>query len=154
MAITLESSLLCQCKPEHIWKHFQDIAQWPASVPRVIGNASWTEGEPWQKGSKFGMRLLKPMPMNARPEIIECNPPTEVHWMSAGTSISMEQWFRFEQQAEGTTKISAKQEFTGPMTFMFGDTVQKQVLAMYDEWLGALKQQAEQTASEEAAASV
>lgn len=151
MAISLEHSVLAECKPEHVWKHFQDITLWPASVPRVIGDASWTEGEPWQKGSKFKMKLLQPMPMYARPEIVDCNPASDVHWIAAGSAVTAEQWFRFDSQEDGKTRVSAKQEFSGPMTFMFGETIQKQIAQMYEEWLGVLKQQGEQTALAETA---
>jgi hypothetical protein len=150
MAITLEHSVLAQCRPEHVWKHFEDITQWPQSIPAVIGNAAWTDGAPWLKGSKFQMKLLQPMPMNARPEIVECNPMQDVHWIAPGSAVTAEQWFRFDLQEDGTTKVSARQEFSGPMTFMFGATIQKQIAEMYEQWLGSLKKQGEQTAREEA----
>lgn len=149
MAITLEHSVLAQCRPEHVWKHFEDITRWPESIPNVVGNASWTDGDPWLKGSKFQMKLLQPMPMYARPEIVECNPMQDVHWIAAGSAVTAEQWFRFEPQDDGTTRVSARQEFSGPMTFMFGETIQKQITQMYVEWLGTLKRQGEQSALEE-----
>ena len=66
-------------------------------------------------------------------------------WIKAnGTSVTAEQWFTFEPQADGTTRLSARQTFDGPMTFMFGESIQKQITAMYDEWLNTLKTQAEQ----------
>src|SRR5689334_17435622 len=123
MAITIDRSLVAVCKPEHVWRRFQDLARWPEAVPRVIGSAFWTVGEPWCPGSRFEMRLLQPMPTTARPEIIMCTPSAHVHWMAAGSSLSQEQWFRFEEMPEGTTRISAVEEFTGPMTFLFGETI-------------------------------
>ncbi|HWR35967.1 MAG TPA: SRPBCC family protein [Clostridia bacterium] len=151
MSIKLQHSVVAQCKPEHVWRHFQDITRWPESVPKVIGNASWTEGEPWATGSKFQMKLLQPMPMYVKPEVKECDAPTAVHWLAPGSAVQSEQWFTFDMQPDETTTITARQEFSGPMTFMFGETIQKQIVEMYAQWMDSLKQQAEQTAREEAA---
>ncbi len=151
MSIKLEYSTIARCRPEHVWQHFQHIENWPSAVPKVIGNASWTEGAPWQKGSKFSMKLLQPMPMYAKPEIVEVNAPTFVHWIAPGSAVTAKQWFTFETLPDGTTQMTARQEFDGPMTFMFGDTIQKQIRGMYEEWMGALKSQAEATAQAEAA---
>lgn len=153
MAIKLEHSTNARCRPEHIWQHFQQIENWPAAVPKVIGNAAWTEGEPWQKGSRFSMKLLQPMPMYAKPEIVEVNAPTSVHWVAPGTAVTAKQWFTFEAQPDGTTQMTARQEFEGPMTFMFGETIQRQIRGMYEEWMGVLKSQAEATAQAETTAS-
>lgn len=151
MAIKLEHSTTAQCTPEHIWRHFQKIEDWPAAVPKVIGSAAWTDGDPWQKGSKFNMKLLQPMPMYVKPEIMECNPPLAVHWVASGSAVTAKQWFSFEPQPDGSTKLTARQEFEGPMTFMFGETIQKQIVAMYQEWMEALKGQAEASARAESA---
>jgi hypothetical protein len=151
MALTIEHSVIAECKPEHVWRHFQDITLWPASIPRVVGEASWTEGDPWQKGSKFQMKLLQPMPLYARPEILDCSPEREVHWIAAGSAVTAEQWFRFDSQDDGKTLLSARQEFTGPMTFLFGETIQRQIRETYEEWLAVLKQQGEQAALSESA---
>ena len=151
MAIQFEHSVQAQCAPEHLWKQFEDITRWSQSVPRVIGEANWTEGEPWVKGSRFQMRVLQPVPMTARPEILECTPARDVHWIANGSAVTAEQWFLFDPQDDGTTRVTAKQEFSGPMTFMFGETIQKQIAQMYVEWLGALKAEAEQSALSETA---
>ena len=146
MAINLEHSTIARCAPKFIWKHFSQIETWPTSVPKVIGQAAWTEGQPWQKGSKFSMKLLQPMPMYAKPEVIECNAPTFVHWIAPGTAVTQKQWFTFEPQSDGSTKMTARMEFDGPMTFMFGKSIQSQIIDMYKEWMEALRVQAEASA--------
>jgi hypothetical protein len=144
LMITLHNSLSTSASPETLWRHFSDIAQWPATVPSIIGSAKWESGEPWRSGSRFSMKLLKPMPVYFSPEVLEAAPPNTAHWIARGTSVTAEQWFSFDLQPDGTTRISARQNFDGPMTFMFGESIQKQITAMYDEWLNILKTQAEQ----------
>ncbi len=141
--IKLENSVVAECSPEELWKHFQDIGNWPATVPAIIGAAKWESGEPWQPGSKFSMKLLKPMPVYFTPEVLEVSAPNLVHWIARGSAVTAEQWFTFEAQGNGSTKITARQTFDGPMTFMFGETVQKQITEMYQEWMNVLKGQAE-----------
>ncbi len=84
------------------------------------------------------------MPVYFSPEVLDSSAPNSVHWIARGNSVTAEQWFIFEAQADGTTRLSTRQTFDGPMTFMFGETIQKQISAMYDEWLNALRTQAEQ----------
>ena len=142
--IQLQNSVIARCTPETLWQHFSDITQWPSTVPSIVGSAKWESGEPWHPGSRFSMKLLNPMPVYFSPEVLDSSPPNSVHWIARGTSVTAEQWFTFEPQADGTTRLSARQTFDGPMTFMFGETIQKQITAMYDEWLNTLKTQAEQ----------
>jgi hypothetical protein len=142
--IKLENSIQANCSPEDIWREFNDITTWPVNVPSIIGAAKWESGEPWVPGSKFSMKLLKPMPVYFTPEILEATPPNGVHWIARGTAVTAEQWFNFEAQPDGTTKMTARQQFDGPMTFMFGETVQKQISDMYNEWMTIVKNLAEQ----------
>lgn len=141
--IKLENEVIANCSPEAIWFHFNDITQWPVNVPTIIGAARWESGEPWQVGSKFSMKLLKPMPVYFTPEILEFTPPNSIHWIARGTAVTAEQWFNFEAQPDGTTRMTARQQFDGPMTFMFGETVQRQISDMYTEWMNIVKAQAE-----------
>jgi len=141
--IKLENSVVAHCTPEDVWRHFEDVSKWPANVPSIIGAAKWESGEPWKPGSKFSMKLLKPMPVYFTPEIVDAAPPNSVHWIARGSGVTAEQWFHFEAQDDGSTKMTARQHFDGPMTFMFGETVQRQITEMYDEWMNMVKTQAE-----------
>lgn len=142
--IQLENSVLVQATPESLWQHFSDVAQWPSTVPTIIGLAKWESGEPWSPGSRFSMKLLRPMPVYFTPEVLEAAPPNSVHWIARGNAVTAEQWFAFEPQPDGLTKVTARQTFDGPMTFMFGETVQRQITEMFDEWLNVLKSHAEE----------
>ena len=141
--INLENQMIANCSPEQVWANFEDVAKWPTNVPSIIGMAKWESGEPWKPGSKFSMKLLKPMPVYFVPEVLEANPPNSIHWIARGTAVTAEQWFTFEGQPDGTTQMTARQSFDGPMTFMFGETVQKQISDMYNEWMNIVKTQAE-----------
>lgn len=141
--IKLENTVVAKATPAEVWAQFEDITKWPTNVPSIIGAAKWENGEPWKPGSKFSMKLLKPMPVYFSPEVLDAAPPNSVHWIARGSSVTAEQWFTFEAQPDGSTKMTARQTFDGPMTFMFGETVQRQISAMFDEWMNKVKAQAE-----------
>ncbi len=144
----LEYSTVANCKPEHIWQAFQHVEEWP-NWSSVLSNTHWLEGEPWATGSKFQMQILQPIPVTFRPEIMECAPPGFVHWIGKTTAITAEQWFSFETQPNGTTLIKTWQEFSGPASFMFGESVRMAITNIYVDLFRSLKEAAEKRAHAE-----
>ncbi len=150
MAFTLEYSTAAKCKPEHIWKFFSEMEQW-AWWNRVVGNCRWLDGQPWQKGSRFHMELLKPRNMTFQPVILECTPPHKVGWVGRKPGFVGEHWFSFEEQPDGTTLMKQWENLSGFLTMFFGDGIRKQTVAAYAAWFEALKFEAERVAREEKA---
>lgn len=145
MSMRLEYATVANCKPEHIWQAFQHVESWP-SWSSVIANTHWIEGQPWQPGSKFQMQILQPIPVTFRPEIIECNAPGYVHWIGKTTALNAEQWFSFAEQPDGTTDMKTWQEFSGPASFMFGESVRNAIVNIYVDLFRSLKEEAEKLA--------
>ena len=152
MSIHLEYSTTAKCRPEHIWKKFEVLDQW-AWWNKVISRSRWIEGQPWQKGSRFEMELARPRPMKAKPVIIESAPPTKVAWVGKGKGVTGEHWFSFELQPDGTTLMKTWEEFSGLTTIFFGSGLRQGIVKMYQDWLEALKFEAERIAREERARS-
>lgn len=141
----LEYATVANCKPEHIWKAFQHVEEWPR-WSSVIANTGWTEGQPWAAGSRFQMQILQPLPVTFRPRIIEVAPPGYVHWIGETTALNAEQWFSFKEQPDGTTLIKTWQEFSGPASFMFGESVRTAITNIYVDLFRSLKEEAEKNA--------
>ena len=142
MPFRLEYSTVANCKPEHIWQAFQHVELWP-EWSSVIANTQWLEGEPWAMGSRFQMQILQPIPVTFRPRIIECTPPGFVHWIGETTAVNAEQWFSFDLQPDGTTLMKTWQEFSGPASFMFGESVRTAITNIYVDLFRSLKEAAE-----------
>lgn len=142
----LEYSTVANCQPDHIWQAFQHVEEWP-KWSSVIANTQWIEGEPWAKDSKFQMQILQPIPVTFRPRILEVSPPGYVHWIGETTAVNAEQWFSFEAQPDGTTLMKTWQEFTGPMSFMFGESVRTTITNIYVDLFRSLKEAAEKLAN-------
>ena len=152
MAIRLEHSTTAKCRPEHIWQKFENLEQW-AWWNRVVGPCKWTSGQPWQKGSRFLMELVKPRSMTVECTVLECAPPGKVAWVGSGFGWKGEHWFAFEAQPDGTTLLRTWEDLSGFVPMFFGDGAKKRTVDAYAAWLDALKVEAERMAREELARS-
>jgi len=152
MSIHLEHSITAKCRPEHVWKKFEALDQW-AWWNKVILRTRWIKGPAWQKGSRFEMELARPKPMKFQPVIIECTPPTRVGWVGKARGLTGEHWFSFELQPDGNTLVKTWEEFSGISTLFLGSGTRQAIVKMYQDWLEALKFEAERIAREELARS-
>lgn len=152
MGIRLEYSTTAKCRPDHIWEKFKDMEQW-AWWNQVVGQAKWLEGEPWRKGSRFHLELVKPRALKFKAVILEADAPNKVAWVGKGSGVTGEHWFSFELQPDGTTLMKTWENFSGPGTLFFGNGMKSAVLKMYEDWFAALKFEAERLAREESARS-
>lgn len=152
MAIRLEYSVTAKCKPEHVWRKFQKLEEWPW-WNRVVGQARWLSGAPWQKGSQFHMETVYPRKMKFSPVVLEASAPNKVGWVGNGFGVRGEHWFSFETQPDGTTLLKTWEDFSGWITLFAGEGLKKSIRAMYRHWLEALKTEAEKIAREEHARS-
>jgi hypothetical protein len=152
MAIRLEAAVTAKCRPEHVWQKFSKIEEWPW-WNKVIGQARWIEGQPWQKGSRFYMELVRPKTFKVQPVILECTPPIKVGWAGKAMGIIAEHWFSFEPQSDGSTLIRTWEDFSGLGTLFVGNGMKQKIVKMYEDWLNALMFEAERLAREEYARS-
>lgn len=150
MPITLEYSTVAKCRPEHVWQKFQKLEEW-AWWNRVIGQARWLSGQPWQKGSQFYMELVRPIDMKFKPVVTTSEPPAKICWVGKGRGVTGEHWFSFEAQPDGTTLIKTWENFSGLSTIFFGSGTRKKIVDMYKIWLDRLKEESEKIAREELA---
>ena len=152
MATRLEYSVTAKCKPEHVWQKFRKLEEWPW-WNRVVGQAHWISGQPWQKGSEFHMELVYPRKVSLKPLILESSPPNKIGWVGKTTGFTGEHWFSFEAQNDGTTLIKTWEDISGWVTAFFGNGMKQSLLTMHKDWLEALKTEAEKIARDESAKS-
>jgi hypothetical protein len=152
MALKFEYSVTAKCKPEHAWEKFSKIEEWPW-WNRVIGQARWLQGQPWQKGSQFYMELVHPRKMTFKPVIIESAPPLKIAWLGKASGFSGEHWFTFEPQPDGSTLLTTWENMSGWKTALLTRVLKRSLHTIYQEWLDALKSEAEKIAREQFARS-
>lgn len=147
MPIRLEYSITANCKPEHAWKKFEKLEEWPW-WNHVIGKTQWLSGGRWQEGGRFTFEMLRPEHRAFKPVIIKSAPPNQIAWVGKAFGITGEHWFSFEPQTGDTTLLKTWEIFSGPLTMFIGAGSQKKIVDFFAAWLGALKEEAEKTARE------
>jgi uncharacterized damage-inducible protein DinB len=124
MSLNIEYAAVAKCTPEHVWQVFEKIELWSRWDPDAIREVRWVSGEPWTKGAKFTIEMLKPMPFKLTPEVLEAQPPFYVHFRGQGSGVTGEQHYIFrwipEQQS---TELRTLQEFSGAPIMFFGDKI-------------------------------
>jgi hypothetical protein len=144
MAIRYHNAVLAACSPENVWQVFRDVDRWP-QWNSAIGRASWSSGEPWQKGSTLEIQVANPASITLHPQIEGVAPPNVVHWIGKQMGVKAEILFRFDPDPAGT-KIECFQEVTGAPTMFVTDRMKAEVTAVFDRWLESLKSEAERVA--------
>jgi uncharacterized damage-inducible protein DinB len=124
MSLSIEYAAIAKCTPEHVWQVFENIELWSRWDPEAIREVRWVSGEPWTKGAKFSIEMLKPMSFKLTPEVLDATPPYYVHFRGQGSGVTGEQHYIFrwmpEQQA---TELRTLQEFSGAPIMFFGDKI-------------------------------
>jgi len=152
MSFRLEYQTVARCKPEHVWQKFAKLEQWSWWLP-VIGQTKWLQGQPWQKGSRFSMELVRPVHKTLQPVILEAATPNKLGWVGTSFGFRGEHWFSFEAQADGTTVLKTWEDSSGLLTALMSAKLKADLLSMHKEWLESLKSEAEKVAREELARS-
>lgn len=151
MSVKLEHSVTAKCKPEHAWQKFQKLDEW-SWWNRAVGASKWIDGQPWQPGSRFQLELAYPKKMTFKSVITESAAPQSIAWKGEGGGIAGTMRFRFEP-AEGGTVLKSEADFSGWKTMLGAGGIQDALRKSFEEWLSALKTEAEKIAREELARS-
>jgi len=128
MSIKLEYAAVAQCRPEHLWRVFEHVEQWPRWAPDAIREVRWVRGQPWTKGAKFTLSLLKPMPFTLTPEVLDADPPIYVRFRGGGSGVTGEQHYIFRYFPESnSTELRTLQEFRGAPLMFFGNSLRSKL---------------------------
>ena len=152
MAVKVEHSVTAKCRPEHAWQKFQKTEEWPW-WNRVIGQAKWTGRQRWQQGSRMLLELAYPKRIALKTTVKESSAAQTVALTAEGSGMSGTIRFRFDALTDGNSTLNAECEFSGWKTALSGGSLEQDFRKAFEEWLGALKTEAEKIAREELARS-
>jgi hypothetical protein len=150
MSLKLEYATIARCGPQHVWRVFQEIEQWPRWDPAAIRSARWVSGTPWTKGSRFEISVIKPMSYTISPEILEVEPPIYLHWRGKGSGVTGEQFFIFKSLPDGTTELRTLQEYSGAPILFLGNKLRQPILDGIAHMFRMIREEAEALAASEA----
>jgi hypothetical protein len=130
MSLTIEYASTAQCRPEHVWQVFHQIELWPRWDPQAIRDVRWVSGEPWTKGAKFSIEMLKPFSFKLTPEVLDVQSPIYVHLQGKGSGVTGVQHFIFkwmpDQQA---TELRTLQQLSGGPISLLGKSLKAPIEA-------------------------
>ena len=146
MSFSIDYSTVARCRPEDVWLVIQDIRRWPQFDPDAIESVNWVAGEPWKKGSRFQIKVRKPISYTLTPEIVEAEKPILIHWKGKGSGVSGEQWFIFRILPDGNTELRTLQEYSGAPLLLLGSRGKSAIEEGVRHVLDRIKKEAETNA--------
>lgn len=130
MSLQIEYAAVARCNPDHVWQVFEQVELWPRWDPQAIREVRWVSGDPWTKGAKFSIEMLKPMSFKLTPEVRDATPPTYVHLSGHGPGVTGEQHYIFRwMPEEQTTELRTLQEFAGASIKLLGKSAKPAIEA-------------------------
>jgi hypothetical protein len=120
-----------QATPAQAWDVYTDWRLWPRFA-NIYGQISWSEGNPWEVGSRMRIEILKPLPAVVDHLIICCEPERELGWIDRSMGITTSQWAEFTRLPSGGTEVRTWGDLSSPDT-MIGIATAKELLASFVE---------------------
>ena len=107
----IEYSVTAQATAEQLWEAFCDLSR--LLNRGTYTDAIWTEGVPWQVGSRVSYRLEKPLPALIQSVVTSVEPPRRVSIINHALGITADQIVTFSTFPSGTTRVTMVIEFVG-----------------------------------------
>jgi hypothetical protein len=96
----------------------------------IYDEVSWTEGKPWQVGSRIRYVVSKPVQATISAVVTTCEPPRFVTLLNHALGITTEQQVTFASLPGAGTSVRMTMDFVGKSPDLSGDAVQ-QAIAFY-----------------------
>jgi hypothetical protein len=122
-----------KASPELAWEVYADWTLWPKFSDQY-GELRWVSGEPWQKGSRLRVEILRPVHVHVEHVITVCVPAKRVGWIDHAMGITVEQWVYFEPLQPAGTRAHTWAEFTGIVQLIAGQPVKRVIRQFIETW--------------------
>jgi hypothetical protein len=93
----------------------------------IFAEAVWTDGVPWQAGSRLRYLLVKPVRATITAVLIEISPPRAVTILNHALGITAEQHVSFSPDLKGGTRIRMTMTLVGKSTELSESEVRQAV---------------------------
>jgi Polyketide cyclase / dehydrase and lipid transport len=107
----IEYSVTARTTPEKLWEAFSDLDR--LLNRGVYSEATWTEGNPWQKGSRLRYGVVQPRPAAITAVVTLAEPPHRVTLLNHALGITAEQVVTFTQAGNGLTRVTMALDYVG-----------------------------------------
>lgn len=115
------------------WEIYTNWRLWN-TFANIYGELSWSQGNPWDVGSRLQIEVRKPIKTIIDHEITALEPHKKIGWTDRCRGITLEQYVEFEDLPEGKTRIQTWGEFTRPKSMIAGRTVEALITSFTETW--------------------
>jgi hypothetical protein len=117
--------------PALAWVVYSNWNLWP-KFASIYGELAWSEGNPWEVGSRMTIEILRPVQAVVDHLIICCEPARELGWIDRALGLTMSQWVEFEGQPSGGTRVHTWGELSSS-DLKVGGCTPAELLAVFTE---------------------
>jgi hypothetical protein len=107
----VEYSITARTSPEQLWDSFCDLTR--LLHRGIYSEAAWTEGPPWQPGSRLRYVVVKPVAAVVSAVVTFVEPPRRVSIINHALGITADQIVTFALAPNGVTKVTMTMDFVG-----------------------------------------
>jgi len=122
-----------KASPALAWKVYSDWKMWP-KFANVYGEVEWSEGRPWEVGSRLDIEVLQPVRTVIDHLIILCDPRRELGWIDRAMGVTLGQWVEFEALPGGGTRVTTWGDVAPGDAVINGRTVAQLVDSFTRTW--------------------
>lgn len=110
----VEYSVTARATPEELWGAFSNLSRLLGRG--IYSEAVWTEGKPWQTGSRLRCVVVHPLQATVSAVVTLSEPPSKIGLLNHSLGITAEQLVTFTRLNPGTTRVAMSMEFVGEST--------------------------------------
>ena len=107
----VEHSVTVPVPIEVAFDAFQDLER--LLYRGVYDEATWTEGKPWQIGSRIRYVIVQPVRVTVSAVVTSINPPYSIELLNHGLGVTAEQHVYFTPNHQGGTRIRVTMNLIG-----------------------------------------
>ena len=126
-------TITTKASPALAWKLYSDHKMWP-NFASVYGDVKWSEGRPWEVGSRLEIQILRPIKAVIDHLIISCEPEHELGWIDRALGVTIGQWVEFEPLRSGGTRVYTWGDVAPADTLIGGQSVSRLVHSFTETW--------------------
>ncbi len=110
----IEYSVTARATPEELWAAFCDLS-------RLLGRgiyteAVWTEGKPWQVGSRLRYVVTQPVAATVSAVVTVFDPPFKIGLLNHSSGVTVQQMVTFTRLNSGVTRAAIVMDAVGEST--------------------------------------
>jgi hypothetical protein len=110
----VEYSVTAAASPEEAWLAFSDLSRLLGRG--IYSEAVWTEGPPWQVGSRLRYVVVHPLKATVSAVVSLSEPPLKIGLINHALGITAQQLVTFSRAKPNTTRVIMTMDFVGEST--------------------------------------